>query len=208
MKRLALIGISCLLLATSSGCGLFNAIMYGPPIPYSGAAYPAAMGPTDCCHDCCNECGPPVAPCPPCGPAVGPCGGPWGCWWPALLRSLIFGPPGSYAAMGCGSGGCGPAYYGDWETLQCDTCNQYGGWEGSYTQNHEVYSDYGTDPAAPFTYFDREQPRRTKPRPAQPRPPVDPDVLPSPEPTPDEVFDGPRGATSRVPSRRSYRRPY
>lgn len=165
MKRLILFGLLGTLLATNTGCGLFQALFcYRPCItrgdcdpafagggcdegcgPTCGHVRPPVYGPRRAyaaadCGDTCGDvgCGRPCrgTPCGSCDPCADPCGsGCYGRCWHRGPLSCLF------ALFTCGTWwgpNCGERYWGDFysDSPDCwDPCDGYGNYTGSGCQS-------------------------------------------------------------------------
>ncbi|HUT10315.1 MAG TPA: hypothetical protein VMY42_07460 [Thermoguttaceae bacterium] len=180
-KRIVLLGLICISLAATSGCGCLHGWLYSPFGPGTlvdtrncgpgcESVCPGPCGPGGCpmpcaapCEPACAEgCGPPCAePCgPPCGPACGPgCGhcypGPLACVLGLLHAPTWYGPA------------CGERYWGDFHGDPpdcCDPCNRHGDYVGA--------GKAGCDTCAggvPASYASRPVRVESAPQVAQPR---------------------------------------
>ena len=119
IRRIILLGVACGLMSASVGCGTLYAVLC--PI----AACDQPCGDASCGAVCDAPCGP---MCDACGPMSGlrpPCG-----------ETVVRGPLDLVASLfavdawnGCGGGGCGETYYGDYPS-DCDPCDQCGNYTG------------------------------------------------------------------------------
>ena len=163
IRRIILLGLVCLSLAGSTGCGLVGCVLC------SGGACDAqcgvASGPVCgepcgpvCGPACGPTCGPPAAAAcepecggvpagaceVPCGPACATCGPlTWvfnlfnaSCWSTAECEIWDGGCGGCF-----GGGGCGEIYCGDCCEPGCDPCDQWGNYIGGGVGGY--YGGYG-----------------------------------------------------------------